>query len=1182
MMKILKEKIMSQVLIGSQSKNFKALEEHPPLQSKDLSSSQRETNSILTMTQKAQEKIFTFSSPKEWRASLRDQITEIGQTDPQKASRLSQKILLYQGRQGEIEELQEEGLEVSSRPHFPGLPGGMMGGEDLVLDILKGTVQLMLEGNKQEVRNQKDEQFIDARVQLPNGEWIMGKHEGGRALSKPKRSFKTMCMKKYHLVACGQGKFISRQVKYEGDFYENLFHDLTGEAHYFINQESKYTGCFNEGKRSGHGTLEKYSRERGEFYLYYRGTWREDQPETGTYFSQEGEEIAIVRGGNLQGRASSGAQGAPSQIPDRAVLSSAPPTYEAERKETVEEEKASQRTGSSGQRTRPLFEEETKDAAPTHQPSSPFKRAEKSSSPSPTRPRPNTPLRRQSSTNFDPTIPPEVASPLLAQKLRNPHQELSIDESIQLLTTCVKYGNERAQNLQGKEGVIVIGNTGAGKSTMVNYLAGCTMELKSPKELGFKGIKKIVTVRSRASGGSFDEIMPIGHTKESKTFMPQIETDPDQRFTYCDCPGFLDNRGAEINIANAVNVRTAITRSQSVKVVILINYHSLMADRGRGLSDMLKICSNLFGHADNLELYKESLLLGISQAPLDMELDSLKEWIVEDTPPMMQSLAERIFIFDPLERPLEGGWDRDACLSHLETLAPIENPSAIFKTVLTDSDERKLLEITEQMGEQIQSYLQEKNFASAASRLRHLQNLSVIEHITVERLLNQNVYQIGRFFQKTVDDFKTHCNFEHFSSAETLMQELQTALEHFEDDLEEVINISRLENYYQETQIRYQERVERERAQEEALKKAQGQVEELLHLLEEQKQTMQQQLKSQEEKFQGMLQEMQNNIEATQSSYSQMQETLRQEMNERLAQKDEELSLAQSLSQEARLEIEQSRARLEAEYAQKLKTAEQEKAQLLQAQEAEKAQRAQEMAEQNARAEEKIRAIEAQQAQKVAELQSTALPRIAFGKAEWERYFGEVGEQPPLPADIGEILSGPCPYWEGRRVEDTHMLVLIPETVNGAPLTLNSLKELIQRPLEGGHNTDYRCYEDNIKNELGDQGASHSYWALMTKDVLPNSRNKTFSEQQALIQGPYVVPGALEAATAILMHHAKGGEKLYPQNPNTYTRCQEKVSNNLYRVLVGSFGPAGLDVSGGGNYFDCRFVNVGLGGLRKF
>lgn len=90
--------------------------------------------------------------------------------------------------------------------------------------------------------------------------------------------------------------------------------------------------------------------------------------------------------------------------------------------------------------------------------------------------------------------------------------------------------------------------------------------------------------------------------------MPQIETDPEQRFTYCDRPGFLDNRGAEINIANAVNIKTALIQATSVKVIILINYYTLRADRGRGLSDMIKICSNLFGHSDNIEQHKDSIL----------------------------------------------------------------------------------------------------------------------------------------------------------------------------------------------------------------------------------------------------------------------------------------------------------------------------------------------------------------------------------------------------------------------------------------------------------------------------------------------------------------------------------------------------------------------------------------------
>ena len=74
----------------------------------------------------------------------------------------------------------------------------------------------------------------------------------------------------------------------------------------------------------------------------------------------------------------------------------------------------------------------------------------------------------------------------------------------------------------------------------------------------------------------------------------------------------------------------------------------------------------------------------------------------------------------------------------------------------------------------------------------------------------------------------------------------------------------------------------------------------------------------------------------------------------------------------------------------------------------------------------------------------------------WERYFGEVGVFPALPADIAEILSSPCPFWEGKQVRDTHLLALIPSRVGGKALTLDYLGELIQSPKGGGHETEYR------------------------------------------------------------------------------------------------------------------------------
>ena len=48
-------------------------------------------------------------------------------------------------------------------------------------------------------------------------------------------------------------------------------------------------------------------------------------------------------------------------------------------------------------------------------------------------------------------------------------------------------------------------------------------------------------------------------------------------------------------------------------------------------------------------------------------------------------------------------------------------------------------------------------------------------------------------------------------------------------------------------------------------------------------------------------------------------------------------------------------------------------------------------------------------------------------------------------------MHRPCPFWEGKRVKETHLLVVIPELVAGKALALDYLGELIQSPQGGGH-----------------------------------------------------------------------------------------------------------------------------------
>ena len=146
-------------------------------------------------------------------------------------------------------------------------------------------------------------------------------------------------------------------------------------------------------------------------------------------------------------------------------------------------------------------------------------------------------------------------------------------------------------------------------------------------------------------------------------------------------------------------------------------------------------------------------------------------------------------------------------------------------------------------------------------------------------------------------------------------------------------------------------------------------------------------------------------------------------------------------------------------------------------------------------------------------------------------------------------------------------------------MTLDYLEELIKSPKGGGHGTQYRAYGDAVSEAIGSQSPGKSYWVLMTRDVLDGSRNQRYKDQCALVsrhQG-YTVPGVLEAAVVVLLHHVRSGERLYSDNPYTFTRCQEKVQK--YQLIVGRFSSGGLHVNSSRSCYDSPY---GVAGLRKF
>lgn len=207
----------------------------------------------------------------------------------------------------------------------------------------------------------------------------------------------------------------------------------------------------------------------------------------------------------------------------------------------------------------------------------------------------------------------------------------------------------------------------------------------------------------------------------------------------------------------------------------------------------------------------------------------------------------------------------------------------------------------------------------------------------------------------------------------------------------------------------------------------------------------------------------------------------------------------------------------------------------------------------------------------------TSLPAMAFGRACWAMYLGDVGEEPPLPPDIETILASPCPFWPGKRVHETHMLTLIPARVNGQPLTMKLIGKLVEAPKKGNA-TKYNSFD---LGEYTDRPVTKAHWVLMTRDVLKGTRARRYAEQIAVgmaKNATYGVPTILDVTVSIFMEYVCSGVYLYGERPLTFTRCQEKYINSC-QLVVGGFGLGGLNVK---NLFYNGLDHIGMACAWQF
>jgi hypothetical protein len=495
------------------------------------------------------------------------------------------------------------------------------------------------------------------------------------------------------------------------------------------------------------------------------------------------------------------------------------------------------------------------------------------------------------------TISEEDVKKLLEKKLKDKHFELTPLQSIALISYCINIGNEEKKKTNGKDVTIIIGNTGAGKSTTINYLLGCTMEIKEVDEDDDDIINEtIVVVVPKSEGGKRDEVMKIGHSTLSFTFVPEIVQDSETGLIIMDCPGFLDNRGSEINISNAVNIRNITSCAKNFKAIIVVNSGAFYVDRTKCFGDTIKNCVELFGSEENVINNIDSILLLITNLSESKNLDKIKSFFSKNQNRVIASLAQRIVSYDPLDRKSENWFSRKEILEKIKNLSYIKNPDTILKTNLTTQDTLKLNEIGELIEKQVKAAMAQKDYKNASKIYQNLYTLNIINHIYLRRVFENNRMSIVSDLKKIEHEFRDLALTMKFDDAQEKLLLLDEIVKQFPDNIQNEFQFDELKNFWNSKKDEYEKKMEEYKNLKDEKEKAAFKANELERINEEIKKENEeriQKIKEDDKQFKEMMANQAQQLELLREQQAKNAETVEKQMEIIRLQNEEQKKMSQ-------------------------------------------------------------------------------------------------------------------------------------------------------------------------------------------------------------------------------------------------------------------------------------------------
>ncbi|XP_014270226.1 uncharacterized protein [Halyomorpha halys] len=163
-------------------------------------------------------------------------------------------------------------------------------------------------------------------------------------------------------------------------------------------------------------------------------------------------------------------------------------------------------------------------------------------------------------------------------------------------------GDKEIKYSPNKDIVLLLGNTGSGKSTLTQYISGNAHTLWSQEVEEGSGQFVIIDKKNKISSNS---------TLVSQTIYPDLIEDAKSKILYYDCPGFSDTRSAAHEIAATYFIKKVIDSARSVKMVFVVSHNSVT--KGEDRQHFILMLQHATDFVKQIEKFKNSIALVVTK-----------------------------------------------------------------------------------------------------------------------------------------------------------------------------------------------------------------------------------------------------------------------------------------------------------------------------------------------------------------------------------------------------------------------------------------------------------------------------------------------------------------------------------------------------------------------------------------